>query len=94
MLHISWDPFERGNDFTIKTPIAEGARVVIQGQLPLMYEWRNGDIVKKVDPRVEAFLAQQSFQAQSHRWWLWPTVTLVGALAVGLGIWRYRKRAA
>lgn len=92
VLHISWDPFERGNDFTIKTAIPEGARVVIQGQLPLMYEWRDGDIVKNVDPRVEAFLAQQKLQAQSHRWWLWPTVTLAAALAVGLGIWRYRKR--
>ncbi|MFQ3591683.1 MAG: hypothetical protein SNJ82_00640 [Gemmataceae bacterium] len=80
--------------FRPRTPIPNGQRVSVENQPQIPYEWRDGEVVKVVDPETLANLDQVQFR--SDRGWLWPALILGLVSVAGITaffLWRwYRSR--
>jgi len=80
--------------FRPRTPIPNGQRVSVEDQPQIPYEWRDGQVVKVVDPETLAGLDQARFR--SDRGWLWPAMILGLVSVAGIAAfftWRwYRLR--
>lgn len=87
---ISSDPTSGGNRFVITTVVPNGTPVVVQGQLPIMYEWKDGSVNKAVNKPAAEVLAKQEFKRTSW-WWVWPAVFVLIAFCVA--VWVHRRRS-
>jgi hypothetical protein len=90
-----WDlnPDFSQDPFVPSVPIPDGFPVTVEGQSHIDYEWRNGRIVKKVNPASIAGLAELWFQRGELIGNSFVLLVLASVLGLGVYLW-WRRRAA
>ena len=83
----------KDTELAISQPIPDGTRVHIQNAPAIDCEWRNGQIVKRLDQTAVSTLSDVKFQAKGTSRWTrsWLVILNLALLALAASVFAYRR---